>query len=80
MIDTHTQEQIKVTIPANAGPYIVAPLAQLPEIRERLDRHPVLYWVDTDAISVDNEPFVIWINFGRTEDADRIQAILDDPA
>ncbi len=79
MIDSRTQEAIRVTTALNAGPYIVAPLDQLPQIREKLDRHPVLYWVDSDAITIDNEPYVIYINFGRTEDAKKIQAILDDP-
>jgi hypothetical protein len=43
-----------------------------------LDRHKVRYWVDADAISLDNEPAITVINFGRTGDAARIQAILDE--
>ncbi len=79
MIDSQTREEIRVSQGKNSGPYIRAQLVQLPQIREKLDRHPIVYWVDSDAISIDDEPYVIYINFGRTEDAGRIQAILDDP-
>ncbi len=43
-----------------------------------LDRHTVRYWVDADAISLDNEPAITVINFGRSGEAARIQAILDE--
>jgi len=78
MIDSQTREEIRVSQDKNSGPYIMAPLDQLPQIRAKLDRHLIVYWVDSDAISIDNEPYVIFINFGRTEDAKKIQAILDD--
>jgi hypothetical protein len=50
---------------------------QLDAVRAVLDRHKVHYWVDADAISLDNEPALTVINFDLTDDAARIQAILD---
>ena len=47
-------------------------------VREVLDRHRARYWVDADAISLDGEPAITVINFGRAGDAARIQAILDE--
>ena len=53
-------------------------ITQLDAVLAVLDRHKVRYWVDADAISLDNEPPITVINFGRTGDAARIQAILDE--
>jgi hypothetical protein len=47
-------------------------------VRAVLDRHKVYYWVDGDAISLDNGPYTTVINFGKGGDAARIQAILDE--
>ena len=53
-------------------------MTQLDAVLAVLDRHKVRYWVDADAISLDNEPAITVINFGRSGDAARIQAILDE--
>ncbi len=53
-------------------------LDQLEAVLAVLDRHKVRYWVDGDAISLDNEPFVTVINFDRRAEPSRIQAILDE--
>ena len=41
-----------------AGPYLMVTLPQLDAVRAVLDRHKVCYWVDADAISLDNEPAI----------------------
>jgi hypothetical protein len=56
----------------------MVPLTQLDAVLGLLDRHNVRYWVDADAISLDNEPAITVINFGRTGEAGQIQAILDE--
>ena len=43
-----------------------------------LDRHEIRYWVESAAISIDVGPEIAFVNFGRTGDRDRIQAILDE--
>jgi hypothetical protein len=78
MIDEMTKDQLRISTDGIAGPYLMVPLAQLARVRERLDRHSVRYWVDADAISLDGRPAVVVVNFGRTGDAARLQALLDE--
>jgi hypothetical protein len=78
MIDEMTQESLRVESDVIAGPYLEIALPQLDAVLALLDRHKVRYWVDADAISLDNEPAVTVINFGKSGDAARIQAILDE--
>lgn len=80
MIDSQAQKPVKVSPGGTAGPYIRIPLDQLPRLREKLDQHKVRYWVDSHAISLDGKPPVIYVNLGLSEDAKRIQAILDGDA
>ena len=78
MIDEMTQESLRVESDGIAGPYLddhPTPARCRPRV---LDRHKVYYWVDADAISLDNEPAITVINFGKGGDAARIQAILDE--
>ena len=78
MIDEMTKDILRVSTDGIAGPYLMVPVTQLDEVLAVLDRHKVRYWVDADAISLDNEPAVTVINFGRSNEAVRIQAILDE--
>ena len=77
MIDEMTQSSLRVSKDGTAGPYLMVPVTQLDAVLAVLDSHKVRYWVDADAISLDNEPAITVINFGRSGDAARIQAILD---
>jgi hypothetical protein len=78
MIDEMTRDSLRVSTGGIGGLYLMVPVAQLDAVRAMLDRHAVSYWVDADAISLDNEPATTVINFGRSGDAARIQAILDE--
>jgi hypothetical protein len=78
MIDEMTKDTLRVSDGGIAGPYLMVSIDQLDAILAVLDRHKVRYWVDADAISLDNEPALTVINFGRTGDAARIQALLDE--
>jgi hypothetical protein len=73
-----TRDILSVSTDGDAGPYLMVPMTQLDAILAVLDRHQVRYWVDADAISLDNEPALTVIHFGRSDDAARIQAILDE--
>jgi hypothetical protein len=77
MIDEMTQETLRVSDGGIGGPYLMVSMDQLDAVRAVLDRHKVRYWVDADAISLDNEPAITVINFDRTDNAARIQTILD---
>src|SRR5690349_5461393 len=78
MIDTSKGKRLVVSDDGAGGPYIKVPVNQLDEIRERLDRNGVDYWVDSMAISIDGRPARTVINLGLTGDAARVQAILDE--
>jgi hypothetical protein len=78
MIDEMTHEKLRVSVDAVAGPYLMVTIDQLDSVVALLDRHKVRYWVDPEAISLDNEPYVTVINFGKAGDGARIQAILDE--
>lgn len=78
MIDEMTQRPLRVATDGIAGPYLMVPVGQLESVQEALERHSIKYWVDADAISLDDEPAIAVVNFGRAGDADQIQAILND--
>ncbi len=80
MIDEMTRNSLRVSTDGIAGPYLMAPVTQLDAVLAVLDSNHVRYWVDADAISLDNEPAITVINFGRSGDAARIQTILDEAA
>jgi hypothetical protein len=78
MTDEMTKDRLRVGNDVIAGAYLILPVSQLGRVREVVDRHAVYYWVDSTAISLDGKPATIVDNFGRTGDAGRIQAILDE--
>jgi hypothetical protein len=78
MIDEMTRNSLRLSSDGVAGPYLMVPVTQLDAVLAVLDRREVHYWVDADAISLDNEPAITVINFGRSGDEARIQAILDE--
>jgi hypothetical protein len=79
MIDEMTQnDRLRVSTAVGAGPYLMVTVTQLDAVRAVLDHHKVRYWVDPDAISLDNEPAVTVIHFDRFGDAAQIQAVLDE--
>ena len=78
MIDQTTQKPFRIKSDEVAGPFLMLPLAQLESVHEVLDRHAIRYWVDSFAVSLDGKPAKIVINFGKTGDAARIQAALDE--
>jgi hypothetical protein len=77
MIDGMTEKRIRVSVDGVAGPYLMLPMAQLAQVCQRLDKHAIRYWVDTDGISLDGKPAITVINFGRAGNAASIQSILD---
>jgi hypothetical protein len=81
MIDVSTNAPLKVERAINAGPSMRVSMPQLPAVRAALDRHPdIIYWTSESAISDNGGPFFLRVEFGRKEDADQLQAILDSAA
>jgi len=80
MIDLQTQQEIRVSTDGNAGPYLMVPVVQLPQVLASLDLHKIRYWVDSNAVSLDGKPAIVVINFGRNGNAESVQNILDESA
>ncbi|WP_435011285.1 hypothetical protein P12x_002592 [Tundrisphaera lichenicola] len=77
MIDQMTRKPLCVSTDGTAGPYIMVPLSQLPELRQLLDDHGILHLVEEDAISMNGEPEIATIDLGREVDVSAVQEIID---
>lgn len=78
MIDTTTGERLVVEKGLESGPYIDLPWSQVDDVRQRLDRAGIAYWVDPWVISIEGHPETATIYFSRYVDAARIQVALDE--
>lgn len=76
MTNATTQHPLQVSNVGTAGPYLRIPLTQLDDIKQLLDSKHIHYWVAEHAISLDDGPYFIIINFGRGADAAAIQSVL----
>ena len=76
MIDVATKKPLKVER-GLASALVQVSMPQLPAVRTVLDRHQVTYWTSESAITENGGPFFVDVEFGRGEDPDKIQAILD---
>ncbi len=77
MIDTTTNEPVRVLKYDSARPYIVVPELQLQQVTDVLDANKVSYWVDEEALSMDGGPEITFINLGYGTDPAAIQRLLD---
>jgi hypothetical protein len=77
MTDTTTKKPLRVSTDGTTGPYIMVPVSQLDGVRRLLDSRGVRYWVEENAISLDEAPEIAVINLGRGGDAATVQAVLD---
>ncbi len=75
--DSSTKKPLQVSDHGTAGPYLWVPVSQLAEVQRLLDAHGVKYWVEEDAISLDDEPEETIIDFGPGADGEAVQRILD---
>ena len=77
MIDVELNQPLQVNTEGTAGPYLMVPLTQLPDVRAVLDANQLRYTVSQDAISLDERPVIAIVDFGIGADVAQIQAILD---
>ena len=78
MIDAMTEKPLYVSTDGTAGPYIMVPVTQLPDLRDLLDKHRFRYSVEEDAISLDGAPEIAVVDLGHGTDGAAVQAILDN--
>ncbi len=77
MIDSMTKKSLHVSTDGTAGPYIMVPVGQLPDLRKLLDDNEIRYLVEENAISLNGSPEVAILDLGRRADAQKVQKILD---
>lgn len=78
MIDVSTKKRLRVSTDGDAVPYIMLPVQQIEDVRALLDASSIPYWVDENAISLDEGPEVTVVNLGHDADAATVQSILDN--
>jgi hypothetical protein len=77
MIDIETRTPLRVSTEGDAGPYLMLPLDQLPDVQRVLAENDIAHTVEDDAIQLDDKPVIAIIDFGVDADVARIQSVLD---
>ena len=77
MIDAITHERIIIHTEGSSGAYIMVAHEQMEAVTSVLVANGVQHWGDEDVISLDGEPAVAVINFGRGMDVTLVQRLLD---
>jgi len=77
MTDISTNQPLKLYLHENTNPILDVLVDQLDDVRAVFDAHDVPYWVDTYAVSIDNEPLSTIVTISRNIDPKTVQAILD---
>jgi len=77
MNDNTTQKPVFVSTNQELGPCLMIAESQLEEIRQLLDAHHIGYEVDEEALSVDDEPEITFINLARGTSADQVRQLLE---
>src|SRR5437879_5200819 len=68
MKDATTKQPLRVSSDGTDRPYLWVPLSRLDEVRRLLDSGKIPYWLDEIAIARDDEPEVVFVEFGRGAD------------
>jgi hypothetical protein len=77
MINTMTNEPLRVETGGTPIHSLDLPYSQLEEVKHRLDAEGVEYWVRSELFIWEDEPPVAHISFHPRTDPKRIQEILD---
>ncbi len=77
MINSITNEPIRVSKYPEAWPYIRVPLDQLDQLKKLLDHAGCRYFVNVYAVSTDGEPYTIVVDLEHRADVAGIQRVLD---
>lgn len=77
MIDTSTEQPVKVKYVEGAGPYLEIPYSQIPDLQRVLNEHGVKHWVEESVFSWNGGPGIVHVRFGRAGNRDAVQAVLD---
>ena len=78
MINSITNEPIRVDKYPGAWPYVRVPLDQLDQVKKLLDHAGFRYHVAKYALSSDGEPYIVKVSFEHRADVAALQAAFDD--
>ncbi len=78
MIDSMTRRPIVVETDGGTVPYLAVVVDQLDEVIALFDSNAIPYYVDEEALSMDDGPAVATVNLGRQADPVLVQRLLDD--
>jgi hypothetical protein len=77
MIDSATNKPIRVSAQVEELPYIIVSVQQLDHVTKLLDENSVRYWVAHNRVSIDNGPYMVWVNLRTGTDHRHVQTLLD---
>ena len=77
MIDTMTRKPLSIHIGEGGYSHLIVPESQLEQVKALFDANHVIYWVDEELLSVDDEPEVAFISFSLKTDLTVAQRVLD---
>jgi hypothetical protein len=77
MIDVELQTRLIVHNEGTAGPYLMVPVQQLPQVEQVLRGADIPFHTSRDAVQLDGHDAIAVVDFGRFADAEAIQVILD---
>ena len=77
MINSITNEPIRVDKYPGAWPYVRVPLDQLDQVKKLLDHAGFRYHVAKYALSSDGEPYIVKVSFEHRADVVALQSLFD---
>lgn len=78
MMDKTTNQPLRLVVaPNNGGAFLRLPYLQVEELRQVLDAQGIRYWVEEMVYSYNGGPQIAIVQFGKNNNPETIQAILD---
>lgn len=78
MTDSMTHKRIEVLADAEGRwPHLIVPVDQLDAVTEILRAGGLSFWPDSETLSMNGEPPVVFINFASGTDGRQVQRLLD---
>ena len=78
MINSLTNEPIRVSKYPGAWPYVRVPLDQLDQVKKLLDQAGFRYYVHMHAVSIDGGPYTMDVSFEHRAEVAALQAVFDN--
>lgn len=80
MIDTGSEQPVKVSVDPDTGPYIRLTIKALDRVSQLLRDNGVKFWINPHVVSFDGKPGIAWIWIHEQTDPHQVQSLLDSAA